>query len=348
MLGQDAEPDPYQVGPARPAVTKVTDEREIPGVAHAEVWSKLPTPRAAPASAAAAVRRVVQLKLPINKALLAASLADSDSDDDAGAGRSGGAKKRLKKGAGGAGKASSQLLDLLPKPKNVVGGGGEGEEGGVVFGAGGGRIDLTGASGSGASGRGRAALGGGYDSDDEDPMVSALLAGWFTMRSLVVSFICSRGVSRQVCLPAPRACGVLQARLGPMPEAGAYNAGPVEDDLPDQDDPQQPPYGYAQHQQDAQQLQQGDGAWASASAYYVGEDEQQQQQQQYWGAEEGGGGAEGGADGSALFDQALAEEQQRAAKKGQVGGLGAESRETSRRSVGKRVVGTEWGTSGLC
>lgn len=152
--------------------------------------------------------------------------------------------------------------------------------GGAAFGAGGGMIDIGDAFKKPAPRPARAAAAafGGADSDDEDPM----------------------------------------ARLGPMPEAGAYAAGPIADDGEPLDDV---PTGAADESQAAAAPQA-----AAAAMYYVGDDgggaggAGPSSAGYAYGAEQYAvAGASGGDAGQELFQQALFAEQQRAAKRGEVG-----------------------------
>jgi hypothetical protein len=109
------------------------------------------------------------------------------------------------------------------------------------------------------------------------------------------------------------------ARFGPMPEAGAFAAGPIEDEGED---------GQGEGEAAAAAAGQPSSMAAAAhaaAAYYVGAEAAAAQQQYYYDqhsqyAGRYTGGAEGGSadPGQALFEQALLEEQGRAAKKGKV------------------------------
>mmetsp|Transcript_462 Transcript_462/g.1192 ORF Transcript_462/g.1192 Transcript_462/m.1192 type:complete len:432 (+) Transcript_462:136-1431(+) len=137
---------PPEVGPTRAEVGPSFPESEVPAPSKQGVWSSLPTPK---------TKRVVQLNLPFNKAMLEAARREDEEDAAA-------AKKRKPN------PAKSKLTDLLPAPRN-----GYAPVGGsrLALGSGeGGAIDLTTTSSSISQQKQRGRQSRRADSDDEDPM----------------------------------------------------------------------------------------------------------------------------------------------------------------------------------
>ncbi|KAF5843841.1 hypothetical protein DUNSADRAFT_5078 [Dunaliella salina] len=137
---------PPEIGPTRAQVGPSFPESEVPAPSKQSVWSSLPMPK---------TKRVVQLNLPFNKAMLKA--AEREDEEDAAA-----AKKRKPN------PAKSKLTDLLPAPRN-----GYAPVGGsrLALGSGeGGAIDLTTTSSSIPQQKQGGRQSKRADSDDEDPM----------------------------------------------------------------------------------------------------------------------------------------------------------------------------------
>lgn len=298
LAGRD-EDDASLLGPARPPPPKV-DEKEIPSTQQAEVWSKLPAPK---------TKRVVQLQLPFNKALLSAKDLEDDDEDD----------KPVKK-AKTAGK--SKLMDFLPAPKNDLPPPGRiALGGGLGSGRAGTGLDLGGGSKGGAAGssKGGAAAGAGKQQQQgQKPLVGA------TAEAFKVKYDDDSDDEDPM------------ARYGAMPEAGAFAAGPAADE----GEEVVPATGPSQAAGPAGPSGAGTAAqpyydpaqYAEAAAYYVGADQAQygadyQQQYdaaqyaQYYAQQQGqyAAAAPTGDPGQDLFQQALKEEAERAAKKGKVG-----------------------------
>lgn len=269
------------MGPALPPRAPVAHESEIPAT-NQDVWGHLPAPQLPAKRKVVTLPLAKALKLAGKEDLLKGGLRDDDDEAD---------RARAKRFRSGAEATKSKLMDFLPAPKH------------------GGRIDLGGGGGGGDSfvmkrpGSGTAGAGRGAGvSGSASPAAPAVVSN--------EAFRVRQGDSDDDDLDP-------MSVMGPMPEAGAFAAGPVADADGDGDDNGAAAPGPSAPTQAWQGAHGYEAAQYAVPQHYDATAAHGQYRGQY-GASHGAQYAPTGDPGQDLLAQALAAEQERAARKGKV------------------------------